>query len=218
MILFAADDHYQSFPGRNIHSEIAADYPDMRFFENDWECFTRFDLAVECRLLILHMIAGTCNLPLPGQEAAEAVRRYFETGKPVLLLHGGSAAFWPFDWFREAAGLRWVRGNDPDGVVASFHPKEPYRVEPAKCRHPLVSRLIPMDLPQDEIYTALEQTRPMWVLMNTTISSGTFPQCTESTSPWGGRVINFLPGHAATVTRDPALIANVRTLIDSLLA
>ena len=151
-------------------------------------------------------------------QAAEAVRRYFETGKPVLLLHGGSAAFWPFDWFREAVGLRWVRGNDPDGVVASFHPKEPYRVEPAKCRHPLVSRLIPMDLPQDEIYTALEQTRPMWVLMNTTISSGTFPQCTESTSPWGGRVINFLPGHAATVTRDPALIANVRTLIDSLLA
>ena len=73
-----------------------------------------------------------------------------------------------------------MRGNDPDGFEASFHPHEPYKVVPAKCRHRLVKKLVPMDFPQDEIYTGLEQTRPFTILMNTTISMGTFPQCTES--------------------------------------
>ena len=52
--------------------------------------------------------------------------------------------------------------------------------------------------------------------MNTTISTGTFPQCTESATPWGGRVINFLPGHDKSVTRHPDFIANVKLLIDDL--
>ena len=58
----------------------------------------------------------------------------------------------------------------------------------------------------------------MWTLMTTTISSGTFPQCTESATPWGGRVINFLPGHIPAVTRHPDFVANVKLLIDDLLA
>ena len=136
--------------------------------------------------------------------------------KNLLLLHGGSSAFWPYAWFRELVGIRWVRGNDPDGFVASFHPHEPYKVVRAKCRHRLVNKLVEMDLPKDEIYTGLEQTRPVWTLMNTTISTGTFPQCTESATPWGGRVINFLPGHDKSVTRHPDFIANVKLLIDDL--
>ena len=35
MIIFVADDHYESFPGRNTYEEIAADYPDMKFIENE---------------------------------------------------------------------------------------------------------------------------------------------------------------------------------------
>ena len=217
MILFVADDHYGTHPGLNTYQEIAGNYPEMKFIENDWSIFTAVDLAKDCDLLILNMIADTCNLPIPDEAAAAAVRRYCETGRPLLLLHGASSAFWPYEWFRQAVGLRWVRGNDPDGVVASFHPKEPYKVLRCKCRHPLVGKLVDMELPQDEIYTALEQTQPLWILMDTTISSGTFPQCTESRSPWGGRVINFLPGHLPAVTRHPAFIANVKTLIDDLL-
>ncbi len=218
MILFVADDHFNSHPGKNIHEMIAADYPEMHFFENDWSAFTRFNLAEECDLLILNMIASTCNLPLPDDAAAEAVRAYAETGKPMLLLHGSSAAFWHHAWFRELSGFRWVRPNDPDKVPASHHPKEAFRIDPAKCRHPLVKKLVPIDLPPDEIYAELEQTQPLWILMNTRISEGTYPQCTESLSQWGGRVINFLPGHAPEATRNPALIANVRVLIDYLLA
>ena len=217
MILFAADDHFNTSPGRNTYEEIAGDYPQMKFVENDWSCFTACDLAKECDLLILNMIADTCGLPIPDGKAAGAVKKYCEAGRPMLLLHGASSAFWPYDWFRESSGFRWVRGNDPDGFEASFHPHEPYKVVPAKCRHRLVKKLVPMDFPQDEIYTGLEQTRPFTILMNTTISTGTFPQCTESATPWGGRVINFLPGHLPCVTRHPDFVRNVKTLIDDLL-
>ena len=66
----------------------------MVFQEDDWNIFTKFDLARDCRLLILNMIASTCGNPLPDEEACRAVRNYCETGKNLLLLHGSSAAFW----------------------------------------------------------------------------------------------------------------------------
>ena len=72
MILFAADDHFNTSPGRNTYEEIAGDYPQMKFVENDWSCFTACDLAKECDLLILNMIADTCGLPIPDGKAAGA--------------------------------------------------------------------------------------------------------------------------------------------------
>ncbi len=217
MIVYIADDHYGVHPGLCSYEEIKAEYPTMKFAENDWSLFTSVNLAQECDLLILNLIADTCQLPIPDREAADAVKRYCMTGKPLLLLHGGSSALWPYEWFRRIVGLRWVRGNDPDGVQASFHPVEPYTVNVAKTRHQLTGKLQSMELPCDEIYTGLEQTAPFWTLMETTISSGTFPQCTESATPWGGRVINYLPGHNPEVTRHPAYLANLKVLINDLL-
>lgn len=217
MKLFVADDHYKAFPGRNQYECISSTYSDMIFRENDWSVFTEFDLAKECDLLILNMIADTCGLPVPTPEQAEAVKRYLETGKNLLLLHGASSAFWPYEWYRKLVGIRWVRGKDPDGVEASFHPKEPYCVKVAKVRHELAEKLVEMDFTiEDEIYCSLEQVTPITTLMETTISLGTSPQCTESFTPWGGKVINFLPGHRSEVTRDERLIANLKTLIDYL--
>ncbi|MBQ4315052.1 MAG: ThuA domain-containing protein [Lentisphaeria bacterium] len=217
MKLFVADDHYKAFPGRNQYECISGTYSDMIFRENDWSVFTEFDLAKECDLLILNMIADTCGLPVPTPEQAEAVKRYLETGKNLLLLHGASSAFWPYEWYRKLVGIRWVRGKDPDGVEASFHPKEPYCVKVAKVRHELAEKLVEMDFTiEDEIYCSLEQVTPITTLMETTISLGTSPQCTESFTPWGGKVINFLPGHRSEVTRDERLIANLKTLIDYL--
>ena len=217
MILYAADSHYDAHPGRNSYEEIASAYPDVVFCEDDWGVFTRYDLAADCDLLILNMIAGSCGIPAPDEKAAASVEKYCRTGKPLLLLHGGSSAFWPYPWFREICGFRWVRPGDPDGVVASFHPVEPYSVKVNKVRHPLARKLVDMDLPKDEIYTRLEQTQMMWVLMSTTLADGTYPQCTESSTPWGNRVINFLPGHSPEVTRHPLYIRNLKRLIDDLL-
>ena len=216
MKIFVADDHYKAYPGRNQYECIRDAYSDIVFRENDWSVFTEYDLAKDCDLLILNMIADTCGLPLPDEEQSAAVKRYLESGKNLLLLHGASAAFWHHSWYREIVGIRWVRNNDPDKVAASFHPKEPYCVKPSKVRHPLAGKLVEMDFIEDEIYCSLEQVTPVTTLMETTISLGTFPQCTESFTPWGGKVINFLPGHRPEVTRDERLIANLKVLVDYL--
>ncbi len=216
MILFAADNHYGVHPGRRQYEALAGRIPGLRFFEDDWRCFSAFDLKRECELIILNLIADTCGVPAPDDAAADALKAYCETGKPLLLLHGGSAAFWPFDWFRRNVGLRWVRPDDPDGVPASCHPKEPFFVRRAKCRHPLAARLVEMDLPADEIYTGLEQTAPLWILLETVIGGETFPQCTESRTEWGGKVVNFLPGHRPEVVAHPGMTANLAVLIEYL--
>ncbi len=217
MLVFAADNHYGTHPGKNGYEMIADSYPGMVFAEDDWSVFTQVDLARDCELLILNMIAGTCDVPLPDEAAAAAVRRYCETGKPLLLLHGASSAFWHHDWWRINSGLRWVRPNDPDQIPPSTHPVEPFTVSIAKVRHELAAKLVPMDLPKDEIYTELEQTQPMWVLMSTEVNGKSYPQCVESANRWGGRVINFLPGHQTVVTRHPDYVANLKTLINDLL-
>lgn len=144
------------------------------------------------------------------------VRSYLERGGDVLLLHGSSAAFWMWDWWRPLVGERWVRPNDPDGMEASTHPKKPYLVTRSKTRHPLAARLREMNLPTDEIYTNLENTCPCMRLMETHIEEGTFVQCCEAISPWGGRLVSFIPGHEPAVTSNPDLITNIVTIIDYL--
>lgn len=216
MIYFFADDHYQSYPGRTIREHLGNDY-EIKFYENDWSVLSAPDGLHDCSLLILNMIADTCGNPVPDALAEKNVRSYCERGGRLLLLHGSSAAFWPWAWWRQLVGWRWVRGNDPDGVTASTHPTRPYAVTVAKSRHPLCSRLQNMNLPADEIYIRLEQVGPAWTIMETTTEEGTFPQVYETVTPWGGRLIGFIPGHAPAVTADPVLLANLRETINYLL-
>ena len=133
------------------------------------------------------------------------------------MLHGSSAAFWQWEWWRNIVGFRWVRPNDPDGVEHSTHPNKPYRLTVSKTRHVLTKSLEEIELPADEIYINMEQVCPAMILMETHIEEGTFPQCTEAVSPWGGKLVNFIPGHAPEVTSNPKLIRNVETIIDYLL-
>ena len=216
MILFAADDHYGAHPGKCIYEKVRQSY-NIDFFENDWSCFTKYDLENECELIILNMIADTCGVTPPDADAESRLKAYCEIGGSFLLLHGSSAAFWHWEWWRTLQGFRWVRGNDPDNVSASSHPARPYRVNVAKCRHPLCRSLRQIDLPEDEIYIRLEQTSPAMVLMETDTDEGTFPQCYETITPWGGKIIGFIPGHRREVTENENFIANIKILIDYLL-
>ncbi|XHR28269.1 MAG: ThuA domain-containing protein [Chthoniobacteraceae bacterium] len=217
MITFLADDHYNAHPGAALHEAIAGRFS-IAFAENDLSPLEAPGFAEKTELLILNVIGETCGQPAPSAAAEKAVRAYVEAGKPLLLLHGSSAAFWQWAWWREIVGLRWVRGGDPDGVEPSTHPVRPYRVDVSKCRHPLCKKLQPMDLGEDEIYTRLEQVCPVTVLLETTTVEGTFPQAWENTTPWGGRVIGFLPGHKKEIVQAPAMVANAVTLIEDLLA
>jgi len=115
-------------------------------------------------------------------------------------------------------GLRWVREDDPDGFAPSTHPRQPYLVRVAKSRHPLCQLLQEAAIPEDELYVDLEQTCPIVTLMETTITEGTFPMCYETTTPWGGKIVGYIPGHAADVVRLHYNVANCRIIIDYLLA
>ena len=54
---------------------------------------------------------------------------------------------------------------------------------------------------------------PAMFLMEGSVNGEKYPQCSESFTPWGGRVINFIPGHKEICATAPALIANVAILI-----
>jgi type 1 glutamine amidotransferase len=217
MLYFFADNHYESRPGYELYVRIQNDF-DIAFFEDDFSAMENESLLTDCELLLLNMIGTTCNLPHPSKAAEDVIRRYVEAGRNLLLLHGSSAAFWQWPWWRAMVGVRWVRGNDPDGVSASTHPVKPYRVECCKCRHPLMAELRPMDLAEDEIYTELEQVGPTMTLMQTTRDTGAHPQLTWHRNHWGGEVINFMPGHRATTFANPDFLHNTKAVIQYLIS
>ncbi|MCP3966143.1 MAG: hypothetical protein GY750_04220 [Lentisphaerae bacterium] len=217
MIFFAADDHYGSNPGKAIYDNIKSDY-DILFKENDWSIFTDHDLPEKCSLLVLNMIADASVMEMPGPDAEKYVKEYCEKGGNLLLLHGSSAAFWHWNWWRPIVGLRWIRGTDPDGFAASTHPYAPCTIKVCKTRHPLAAQLKKINLPEDEIYTSMEQTCPVSVVMDTTFELGTFPQCYETATPWGGKIVGFIPGHSPAATSNPELIYNIKTIINYLAA
>ena len=218
MIYFFADDHYNAHCGKTIFEHLAPERKaQITFVENDWTLLESGSWLDDCELLILNLIGSTCNLPHPGPGAEKAVRAYCERGGNMLLLHGSSAAFWQWDWWRKIVGFRWVRPGDPDGVAASTHPVKPYDVRLCKVRHPLAEKLIPFSLGTDEIYTELEQVSPAVILMDTKIEEGVYPQCFENTTPWGGTFLSFLPGHSPAETSGNDLIANIESMIDYLL-
>lgn len=214
-ILLAADDHY----GQHCADHLRPAFADhqVRFLENDLTPLGADDWVDGTDLLALHCIAGTCGNPMPGPDIEAQVRRWLKAGKPLLLLHGASAAFWHWDWWRPLVGHRWVRKNDPDGAPPSTHPVRPYRVTVQRGRHPLCERLVDLDLPADEIYIDLEQTCQTWQLMTTATDEGAYVQCHAHVTAHGGEVIGFLPGHAPAVTTDERVHRAIRTLAHHLL-
>lgn len=215
MIWFFADNHYGTHAGRNIYEKLPDDLKRKTFFqENDWSLLENGCWEKECELLVLHLIGTTCGLPHPGAGAEKAVRRYVERGGDILLLHGSSAAFWAWDWWRKIVGLRWVRSNDPDGVPASTHPTFACKVIPVeKPDHPLEGKLRPFELGADEVYIHLQPVSPVRILMTVASEGETFPQACETVTPYGGRIFSFIPGHKPESVAAPGLLENVVTIL-----
>lgn len=218
MIYFFADNHYGAHPGKLIYSNLSAALKkEIIFKEDDWSLLESGEWVDSCDLLILNMIGGTCDIAHPGNGAQKAVRKYCERGGNILLLHGSSAAFWQWKWWREIVGLRWVRPGDPDKQETSTHPHAPCKVELIKSRHKLIKKLKAFELPEDEIYTELEETAPVMNLMAVHMNDSTYVQCCETITPWKGLIVSFIPGHKYECTTNPDLIYNVKVLIKYLL-
>ena len=218
MIYFFADDHYGTHAGRSIFEQLPEELRGRTAFtENDWSLLESGRWAADCELLILHCIAGTCGQPMPREGAENAVQKYLARGGNVLLLHGSSAAFWHWSWWRRLVGLRWVREQDPDGSAPSTHPHAPCRVETVPSEHPLAKVLKPFDLEEDEVYINLQDEGPVTVLMTTEVAGKRYPQCFEAQTASGGRMVSFLPGHRHENIHNKTLIEDVAVLINDLL-
>ena len=217
MIYFFADDHYGTHAGRCLYGQLPTELRDRTVFtENEWDLLESGRWVDDCELLILHCIAGTCGQPLPSGGAETAIKSYLAHGGNVLLLHGSSAAFWHWAWWRRIVGLRWVRPNDPDGVMPSSHPHSPCQVVSVPSGHPLSKSLKSFDLEDDEVYIDLQEVSPVTVLMTTQIAGKTYPQCFETVTADGSRIVSFLPGHQETNVRNPTLSADVALLVKDL--
>ena len=218
MIFFFADNHYGAHPGRYIFSALPESLQkQIKFYEDDLQALENTQWQDDCSLLVLHWIGGTCGVEHPNIQAEKQVRSYLERGGNMLLLHGATAAFWQWSWWRKIVGFRWVRAADPDGVAPSEHPVKPYNVNVCNVQHRLASILQNMSLPEDEIYIQLEHVSPALVLMESVIDNKTFPQCWETQTPWGGKLIGFLPGHRKAAIDQINLSGNINKLITFLL-
>ena len=63
------------------------------------------------------------------------------------------------------------------------------------------------------LYTLLGDFVKQGFIRETAVEGRTYPQAYLATTPWGGRIAAFIPGHKPECTRNPDLIANVTELI-----
>ena len=215
MILFVADNHYDSRPGFHAHQELAKN-ESFEFHEDDFSALEQDDLKGKYDFIMLNMIADTCGNAMPSQQAEKSIKAYLEAGGSMLLCHGSSAAFWHWDWWRPLVGYRWVRGNDPDASTPSTHPVRPFEIATTQSDHPLTSKLSNLSFPSDEIYINLEKVCDVTTLMETVTDEGRFPQVYCTKTPWGGTLLTTLPGHASEVTTMPEHVKNIQVMIDYL--
>jgi hypothetical protein len=213
MIYFFSDNHYETRDGFCLYEKIKYDYS-IKFFEDDISALAGKEFLQDCSLLIVNLICGTGKLEIPGKEIEIPLKEYCMSGRPLFLVHSGSAAFWQWEWWRKLTGLRWVRENDPEGKEPSVHPVKDFSVVPAKGNNKLIKELKGFELKNDEIYTKLEKTQPVDVLMETTIEEGTFPMAFVLKNEWGGKVLGFLPGHKPESFENAELIHDVKAIIN----
>jgi hypothetical protein len=216
MIYFFADNHFEARPGYNLYEKIKNDF-EIKFYEDDITQLSNPEFPDDCSLLIINMICGIGKLPVPSAVMENNVKKYCESGKPLLLLHSGSAAFAELGWWRKLTGLRWVRENDPEGLPPSVHPVRDFSVVKKVSGHALAGKLKGFELKNDEIYTKLAKTAPVEILLETATDEGVFPMAFASRNEWGGEVIGFLPGHKPASFENRDMTGDISSMIKYLL-
>ncbi len=213
MIYFFADNHFEARPGFHLYEKLKADF-DIKFFEDDISALSKPGCLDDCSLLMVNMICGIGKLAQPGADIEAEVKKYCAKGRPLFLIHAGSAAFTQWDWWRKLTGLRWVRENDPEKQAPSVHPVQDFTV--GKTEKEVVKGLKEFTLKNEEIYTNLAQTADINVLLETEMDGKVFPMAFVSKNEWGGKVMGFLPGHKAESFNNVDMINDIRIMMKNL--
>jgi hypothetical protein len=201
LILFG-DRHYGAWPAR-AQAELLRPLCRLTYIEEDYAALAAALAAQPRAALAFNSIAGTPGNATVPAELEAPLRRHLEAGNDLWLLHGGSAALWPWAWWRELMPLRWVRGSDPDGKAPSTHPIVPLRLRPTASGLAGCPGLRREDLPADELYIRLAEQGPHEVWLMVEHEGVEWPQAYVAKTPWGGRLRGFIPGHAASVLGHP---------------
>jgi hypothetical protein len=212
-IIFFGDRHYDAWPCRQQADVIRA-LCNLLYIEENYQELVLALKANPRAILALNSIAETPgNYPPATPEFESYIKSHLELGNDLWLLHGGSAAFWPWDWWRNLMPLRWVRSNDPDRIAPSTHPIVPLRLRPA-CNEP--HHVLPsagINLPADELYINLYSNRPYKTLLVVEHEGVNHPQAYSAETFWGGKIHGFMPGHSSTILSHPDYIRVFSSLL-----
>lgn len=105
--------------------------------------------------VVLHFM--NWEVPSPGAEARENLRRFVENGKGLMLVHFACGAWQDWPEFRNLAG----RSYDPK--LRPHDPRGRFKVEIADPDHPITRGLQAFET-DDELYTCLAGERPIHVV------------------------------------------------------
>ncbi len=199
MILFA-DRHYGTHAGRWIAGHLS-DLTDVVFVEEDYDALIRAIHDRPGEALAFHAIFATPGNESMPPEMESVIRTHLDGGADVWILHGGSAAFWPWTWWRQLMRVRWVRKDDEDVSTPSWHPVIPYRIEVTDTGEARCPGLESLDLPEDELYVNLHQSGDIETWMTAEYEGVAWPQVYTHPGLSGGTVYGWIPGHKPEVIR-----------------
>lgn len=210
-VIYFADRHYDAFPGR-AQAALLKPLCDLVYIEEDYAALIDALRNWPDATLAFNSILGTPgNLTAPaGLE--EPLRNHINRGAALWILHGGSAAFWPWSWWRQLMPLRWVRNADPDNPTPSIHPVVPFIITPTAYALEQLPALREVSLPTDEIYIRLAAQHPFDTLLSTCYDGVIYPQAYSARTPSGGALHGFLPGHKAECLTNADYISTFTTL------
>ena len=204
VVILFADRHYGAAPGR-AQAELLRPFCKVHYIEEDYSALIAALAAHPEATLAFNSIAGTPGNPAPAPELEAPLKAHLAAGRPLWILHGGSAACWPWAWWRQLMPLRWVRNGDPDQMPVSTHPVVPLHLVATPAALAFFPNLPAItDLPTDELYIKLaaQHSFETWLTIN--YEGVDYPQACSATSAWGGAIHCFLPGHSAEALGHPA--------------
>lgn len=141
------------------------------------------------------------EVPGPGPEARENLRKFVDNGKGLALTHFACGAWDNNEWpeFRKLAGRVWdpkLRGHDPHGT---------FRVDIADPEHPITKGMQPFET-LDELYTCLTGDASIHVVAKATskVDQKDYPMAFVLN--YGkGRVFHTVLGHDARAYASPGV-------------